>query len=370
MVNDKNDRVIEPWETEELIDEFFVPDYIIEYAKKVLTHYDLKVSKMEVITTKADKGGLIWKIETDKGPKSLKLLHRRPTRSLFSLGAQEYFVDVKKARVPPIVKTKDGMNYVEAGNKLWFIAEWITPLAPVAKDLTGAKQLCYALGEFHKLSKGYVPPKKGEIASRLYKWPKSYEKMIIKMDWFRNIARAYPEMSASAEVLKVVDYFEEHAKQGLERLKQSKYEELTKRGNAAWGLVHQDYGWSNGQMGAKGMWIIDLDGVAFDLPIRDLRKLITGTMADLFKWDIDWVREMIKSYHEANPISPELYDILWIDLAMPNEFYKNVKEMVYEPEVFLNDETKQMIQIIYELDQTKWPVLEKIKNDWKGVKST
>ena len=28
-----------------------------------------------------------------------------------------------------------------------------------------------------------------------------------------------------------------------------------------------------------GMWIIDLDGVAYDLPIRDLRKLISGTMA-------------------------------------------------------------------------------------------
>ena len=62
-------------------------------------------------------------------------------------------------------------------------------------------------------------------------------------------------------------------------------------------------------------------------------------MADLYRWDTTWVREMITAYHEANPISPELYDVLLIDLSLPGEFYKNIKEVVYEPEVFLNDET-------------------------------
>ena len=30
-------------------------------------------------------------------------------------------------------------------------------------------------------------------------------------------------------------------------------------------------------------------------------------------------------------------NILMIDLSLPNEFYKNIKEVVYEPELFLND---------------------------------
>jgi hypothetical protein len=38
-----------------------------------------------------------------------------------------------------------------SGEKLWFVAEWIEPLEPVTKDLEGAKHLCYALGEFHRL---------------------------------------------------------------------------------------------------------------------------------------------------------------------------------------------------------------------------
>ncbi len=362
-----NEILIEPWELDDLTSEFFVPEYIEKLADEVLLQYDFSIQSMQVITTKSDKGGAIWKIETSSGPKSLKLLHRRPARSLFSLGAQEYLVEVQGARVPAIIKTKDGNNYVEAGGKLWFVAEWIESLTPATKDLEGAKQLCYALGEFHRLSKGYEPPKQAEIASRLHKWPKSFEKVIDKMDWFRNIAHAYQELPASSHLLSVVDVFEQQAIRSLERLNQSSYLDFVKEGNANWGLVHQDYGWSNGQMGANGMWIIDLDGVAYDLPIRDLRKLISGTMADEYRWDTTWVREMIKAYHESNPINAQLYELLMIDLSLPNEFYKNIKEVVYEPELFLNEQTIQLIQTIVDIDQTKWPVLEEIKDDWIGV---
>lgn len=93
-------------------------------------------------------------------------------------------------------------------------------------------------------------------------------------------------------------------------------------------IIHQDYGWSNGQIGPGGIWIIDLDGVAYDLPIRDLRKLITSTMDDMGVWDVTWMRGMIDAYNQANPIEPELYQVLLIDMALPNEFYKHVKEGV------------------------------------------
>lgn len=359
-------ELITPWSMENILDDFFVPEYIERIAQDVLTNYSLKVKSMVCVTTKPDKGGAIWKLETDQGPKSLKLLHRRPTRSLFSLGAQEYLTEVKKARVPKIIKTNQGVNYVEAGGKLWFVAEWIEPLAPVTKDLEGAKQLCYAIGEFHRLTQGYVPPKQAEVASRLYKWPKQYQKIINKMDWFRHIANAYHEMPASTAVLNVVDHFEEQAIRTYERLSNSSYPDLVRLGNEAWGLAHQDYGWSNGQMGPGGMWIIDLDGVAYDLAIRDLSKLITGTMSDLFRWDTEFVRGMIQAYDEANPIPPELYEILMIDLSLPTDFYKNIKEMVYEPELFLNEQTEAMIQTIITTDETKLPVLKEIENDWKG----
>ncbi len=115
------DIVIEPWLVDETTHEFFVPEYIIQLAEEVLKNYDLSVQNMQIVTTKPDKGGAIWKLETKSGPKSLKLLHRRPTRSLFSLGAQEYLVEVRKARVPPIVKQRmeKVMSRQEENYGLW-----------------------------------------------------------------------------------------------------------------------------------------------------------------------------------------------------------------------------------------------------------
>ncbi len=49
---------ITPWEVDETTQsDNFVPAYIEEMATEVMTHYDMEVSGMEVITTKADKGG-------------------------------------------------------------------------------------------------------------------------------------------------------------------------------------------------------------------------------------------------------------------------------------------------------------------------
>lgn len=97
-------------------------------------------------------------------------------------------------------------------------------------------------------------------------------------------------------------------------------------------MVHQDYGWSNGQIGPDGkVWIIDLDGVAFDLTFRDLRKLITGTMDDRGDWDLTWMKAMIDAYNQANKLESGAYQVMLIDMLLPNEFYKLVKDVLFDP---------------------------------------
>ncbi|MCL6597577.1 MAG: CotS family spore coat protein [Alicyclobacillus macrosporangiidus] len=330
-----------------------VPPEVAELAEKVLSRYDMRVRGMTLITAKSDKGGAIWKLDTDRGPRSLKLLHRAPERSLFSVGAQDYLVG-KGARVPQLIETTKGRLATEAGGKLWIVTEWVEPLAPVSKtDLSGAQQLCYGLGEFHRLSRGYVEPSGAAHASRLYRWPKTYAKILNKISWFRTLAQTYSDIPASRALLAAADRYEAQAQEALVRLQQSPYNQLVARSEPEWGLVHQDYGWSNGQWGPGGLWIIDLDGVAFDLPIRDLRKLIASTMDDMGVWDVGWMRGMVEAYADACPIEPELFQVLLIDLALPNEFYKNVKEVVYDPATFMATELEPLLQRLEAAEDSK-----------------
>jgi CotS family spore coat protein len=340
--------------------EMYVPPEIEAMAQTVMAMYDMSVSGIQVITTKPDKGGAIWRIETNKGPRSLKLLHRESARSLFSVGAQAYLVS-QGARVPALVPSLTGENYVLVEGRLWIVTDWVEPLVPASKvDLAGAQALCYGLGEFHRLSQGYVPPAGAKLATRLRRWPKTYQKCLNKIGWFRQIARAYPEMPASTTLLSMVDLFEQQAKDAITRLQASGYGELIARGDPAWGIVHQDYGFSNGQIGTGGVWIIDLDGVAHDLPIRDLRKLITSTMDDFGTWDLTWIRGMIDAYQQANPIEPALYEVLLIDMSLPNEFYKHVAEIVFEPTLTLTTELDTLLKRLIETDKSKWMALAEL----------
>jgi spore coat protein, CotS family len=358
--------LIQPWDNEEQnsgIDlDMWVPPEIDQLALQVIDNYDMEVYEKTLITSKPDKGGVIWKIETNKGPRSLKVLHRKPLRSLFSVGAQEYIVE-QGGRVPELKKTREGVSYIEKGGKLWIVTDWIENLTPASKDLEGAQALCYGLGEFHKHSRGYVPPKGSQKASRLYRWPAYYRKIIKKIDWFRNVARVYGHLPGSQVFLSAIGLYEEQAIDALSFLEHSSYAQLVSKGEEHWGLVHQDYGWSNGQLGPGGLWVIDLDGVAYDLPIRDLRKLISSTMDDIGQWDVTWIRGMIDTYHQANPIDQQTYEILLNDLAFPNEFYKNVAEMLFDPLNFITNDMEAIIRHLSLLEETKGSTLAELKQD-------
>ncbi|MDF2682483.1 MAG: CotS family spore coat protein [Brevibacillus sp.] len=366
--------LITPWDTRvgseptPLDWDMHVPPEVDAIAEQVIQQYDMSVTSRTLITSKPDKGGAIWRIETNKGPRSLKLLHRNPERSLFSVGLQEYVVQ-QGARVPALIPAKDGKLFVESGGKLWIVTDWIN-LTPATKvDLIGAQELCYGLGEFHRHSKGYLPPFGAKNSSRLYRWPNYYQKIAKKIGWMREMAKAYRDTVASASILAVVDQYERQAVEALNRLNASAYPRMVAMGEPHWGLVHQDYGWSNGQNGPGGLWVIDLDGVSYDLPFRDLRKLITSTMDDMGVWDVTWMRGMIDAYHQANPLDAESYEVLLIDMAVPNEFYKHLKEMFFDPITFLNTEADAILQRVVATDQTKAQALTELAADMGKYKA-
>lgn len=366
----KNSYLIEPWDhlmmtqsPDGSVHDQYVPPELEELARQVMRRYDMSVSSMVLITAKPDKGGAIWRIDTDKGPRSIKVLHRTPNRSLFSIGAQDYLVK-QGARVPALIPTTDGELYVNAGGKSWIVTDWIEELTPVSKvDMSGVQDLCRGLGEFHHHSRGYVPPFGAVKASRLHRWPQHYEKIIAKLNWFEEIAKVYSEYPASETLLAMLPIVKKEAQDYYAMFRDSAYQRMISMGEPHWGLAHQDYGWSNGQKGPGGVWIIDLDGVAYDIPIRDLRKLITSTMVDNGGWDIDWVRGMIGAYNEGNPLDRETFELLWIDMAFPNEFYKHVKEVVYEPETFMPTELEPILNMIRAVELSKWDVLQELRDD-------
>lgn len=115
-------QLIQPWDGDTPASssktnvDTYIPPAIEKLAQAVSKKYAMKVYDRKLITSKPDKGGAIWKIDTDKGPRSLKLLHREPARSLFSVGAQEYLVKNKNGLV--VDRPEDPKAFVKPITKL------------------------------------------------------------------------------------------------------------------------------------------------------------------------------------------------------------------------------------------------------------
>lgn len=217
-----------------------VPPEILALAEQAMTHWKMKVSGMTLAATKPEKGwGAIWRIETDQGPRSFKLLHRPFERNLFSIHAQEYLTQ-QKFRVAPLVPSREGTLYSVLANRMFICTKWIEGLHPASKvTVEGAADLCHGLGDFHRFSKGYQPPAEAYFATRMHRWPGVYKKVRTKIDWFEHLATVYSEMPASKLLLQVLPRFRSQADEALARLEASAYHELVARGPQAWGLVHQ-----------------------------------------------------------------------------------------------------------------------------------
>jgi CotS family spore coat protein len=328
----------------------------VSLAREALTRWGIKGGDMTLVAVKPERGAAVWKLETARERRAFKLLHRAPNRSLFSVGAQEYLIS-RGARVPPLVPTRDGVNHTVLGGRMFVMTKWIDGLISAPKDADGAAALCYGLGEFHRRSRGYRPPNGALFATRLHRWPGAYRRLRTRFSWLENMANAYSEKPAAKTLLRALERFKQQADRAIERLEESPYARLIARGEPYWGLVHQDYGWGNGQLGPGGVWIIDLDGVRYDLPVRDLRKMISNAMLELGTWDMTWIQKMLKAYQDAHPIEPDLFGVLLIDLSLPNEFYKVVKGAVYDPNLMTADLNRE-IDAVLAAEESKWKALQ------------
>lgn len=60
------------------------------------------------------------------------------------------------------------------------------------------------------------------------------------------------------------------------------------------------------------IWVIDLDTVSFDLPIRDLRKMIIPLLDTTGTWNEDQFNIMINAYESVSPLTAEQKSCLLI----------------------------------------------------------
>lgn len=295
-----------------------------QLANDVLLNYGMKVEEFKIIQNSGLK--TIWKFDYNGKTMCLKRLRHSKERALFSVNAQVY-IQNKAGHVPSIYLNNDKDPLTEYNDQLFVVYEWID-----SKDLNFGKPEDFkiamqALAKFHIESIGYTPPKEAKVSSKIGEWKNQYESMKKRMLKWKDEASNNLENKSHKAYFDNIDSVIEVADLSIEMLEKSSYFDICDNELHEFTLCHQDYGVGNVIYSNDGPYVIDLDGVTYDLVIRDLRKIIGKKMQKGGAWKENIIKATLSYYEKYNKLSPQMLELLKVDLLYPHWFFGEVKNL-------------------------------------------
>ncbi len=293
-------------------------------ARNVLKEYGIEPEKLTLVQVGAIK--TVWKLIGRGRQLCLKRLKQTYDKALFSVNAQ-IFIKNSAGKVPGIVLNRNNRPITEYNGQLFVVYEWVS-----GNDLNfdipaDLRQALQGLAAFHAASKNYLPPQEARISTKLGKWPDQYNSMKRRMAEWKEISSQNSKPSHYPAYLAVIDPVLDIADQALERLADSDYQRLTQPGSPCAVLCHQDFGRGNVLVAADGVYVLDLDGVTYDLAARDLRKIIGKNAVNAGQWSVDSIMTILDWYTQINPLGKEELKVLYADLTFPHWFFGLVKNL-------------------------------------------
>ena len=320
-------------------------------ALEVLKKYGLAPESMTVIQSGAIK--TVWKVKASGRLLCLKRLRQTIDKARFSANAQ---IHIKNSAglVPGIIPDKNSQPVVQYNDQLFVLYEWIDGTDLNFSSPSGLKRAVQGLAHFHTASRGYRPAEDSRVSSKLGKWPEQYGSMKNKLALWRENALGSLSQPHYAAYARYADSMINLGNQAIDRLGRSKYVQLTEEGSSSIVLCHQDYGKGNAIAAGNDIYVLDLDGVTFDLPARDLRKIIGKIAENKGRWEAESIRDILDWYTEVNPQNEDEKDVLYTDLLFPHWFYGLVKNLFQGGKPLKAAE----IERIARLEEAKVPILK------------
>lgn len=300
----------------------------LEPLKEVLSNYNIKVLKITNECYKDKKG--VWWIETPNGSKVLKKMSSSEQTLKFIISAANYLTE-NGVLIPKVIKTKDNHNYVNFNGTRYVLSEAVYGKTP---DYNSAKELEYiveGMANFHKASVGFVCPDDCKPKNHFGLWIEEYTNAIEDMNKFY---KSELENKSSKPISKFManefPYFYERAEKAIQGLKKDEYKNWSDKISKSGGLCHQDFASGNLILSSSKLYVLDTDSITFDIPARDIRKLINKIVKKTGKWNSELLFKIMSYYQKVNPLTTSEWQIVKYDLMFPHLFLGAINKYYYQ----------------------------------------
>jgi CotS family spore coat protein len=331
-------------------------------AKKESLTYDLsdvipgvdlrELYGFEVLSAKPVRA--VVRIETDQGVFALKKVSHKPEKLQFMYEAQEHLWNNGFQTLPRFVKTVDGRPFVDLGEELLFLNNWLDGEEMNVKSREQLIEVVEVQAKLHAASRGFNPTLDASIKTRWGGWIERYE------DQLNDILVCYDRMKGQeprnemeSVFLETVEPMLEMSRKSVELLKESPYLDVLYRERGQKGFVHGDFTYHNFIRTPEGvMQVIDFDYCAHELRAHDFARFLRK-MLRRADWNPEVAETILKTYHAIDPLYADELQVLKAVLYFPQRYWRAVERGFLSHRYSPEGAVKKMRQEVAKLDEWK-----------------
>ncbi|WP_424769044.1 CotS family spore coat protein [Paenibacillus sp. sgz302251] len=301
-------------------------DAIEKLKRKVEHDYGLEIKRWQVI--KKEKNiSFVAQVVTSKGKKyALKSLYITPERQHF-IAKSEQMLAQKGVKLALPIPTLKGDLYMIHNRAPYVLYQWIDGKSGQLRHQDDLESIIKVLARFHHASHELDYPTDVKIYSHPH-WKKEYKDRIKSMERWYNAHKSSKNCKKVMLIRSHIPFFQRMAKKALKALKESRYEDYLKGAVSVKSLVHGDLHQNNLINRKDTKTLIDFEDIRYDLPSKDLLR-IYSMYTNKHPFVAKTFRKMIKTYEHFNPLSPEVKQIVLIDLTFPHIFERILRKKKY-----------------------------------------
>lgn len=289
---------------------------IIQVKRLVENNYNLKVKELEKVKN-------VYKITTEKKGYCLKVIKYELSHFLFIIGAIKHLKNNGFKKIPDIIPTSTGLDFIQIGNYYAYLTPWINARECNYDNPIDVKIATRKLAEFHKKSEGfqvspYMNPRVG-----WNKWISTYETRKNEiLDFKKRIEDKDIKSNFDILYLKMMEEELNRCDKSILNLKNSQYINNMKKEIKKKGFCHHDYAHHNILIDKYGeVNLIDFDYCILDSHLHDLSSLLIRKMKN-GKWDLVSTEYILNEYNSLYSIQQSDIPIMAAFIEFPQEYWQ------------------------------------------------
>lgn len=286
--------------------------------------YNFKIKDIEKIKN-------VYKINTLTKNFCLKVIKYDFKHFFFILSAIKHLQENQFQKIPEIIKTKSGSDYIKVGAYYAYLTSWVDGRLCNYDNPIDVQMAALKLADMHLKSTDFKVSKEMKPRIGWLKWIETYKTRKNEILDFKNrIDKKERKSEFDKLYLSIMEEELKRADKSIENLINSSYIEKMKKEILKRGFCHHDYANHNVLIDKDNcLNIIDFDYCILDTHIHDLSSLLIRTMK-YGRWDINKARDILRVYGSLKKVEKEDIKIIAAFIEFPQDYWQRGIQCYWE----------------------------------------